>query len=222
MTMSHEEAATKLRDAARRLSAKSLLRDGDSLSMRLAGTGQVLLLTATRNEPHIDAVPLAEGASGNDAPGASPSQHLVVYRSRPDVGCVVLNRQQWAASLHAFGEDMPGVFDEQVRHLGRSVGVLDESIATPDGLRRLRSGANAFVLPGQVLCLGMVLERAIFNAELLEKCAKAYVLASCTGLPVGRIPWLVRWIANGRLMKDERRAATKYATGQTPELSTAY
>jgi hypothetical protein len=222
MTNSYEEAATKLRDAARRFGAKSLLKDGDSLSIRLAGTGQMLLLTATRNEPHIDTVPLAEDARGNDDPGAWRSQHLAVYRSRRDVGCVLLNRQQWATALHAFGQDMPGVFDEQVRHLGRSVGVLDESIYAPGGLRRLRSGANAFVLPGQVLCLGMVLERAVFNAELLEKCAKAYVLASCTGLPVGRIPWLVRWIANGRLMKDERRAATRYAAGQTPELSTSY
>jgi hypothetical protein len=130
---------------------------------------------------------------------------------------VLLNRQPWASALHEFGRDMPGVFDEQIRHLGRSVAVLD-NITTA----RLGSGANAFILPGQVLCLGMVPERTVFNAELLEKCAKAYVLASCAGLPVGRIPWLVRWIANGRLMKDERRAAADYAMGRTPVLSTSY
>jgi hypothetical protein len=127
-----------------------------------------------------------------------------------------------AGALHAFGRDMPGVFDEQIRHLGRSVALLDEPVAAPAGRKRLASRANAFVLPGQVPCLGMVLERAIFNAELLEKCAKAYVLASCAGLPVARIPWRVRWIANGRLMKDQRRAAARYASGQTPELSIAY
>ena len=68
----------------------------------------------------------------------------------------------------------------------------------------------------------MVPERTVFNAELLEKCAKAYVLATCAGLPVGRIPWLVRWIANGRLMKDERQAAAQYAMGLAPVLSTSY
>jgi hypothetical protein len=216
MKISHELAAGKLLDAAGRLATKGLLHAGDSLSMRLAGAGQILLLTATDTGPQIAAVPLAE--VGDAAPLA---QHLGVYRARPDVGCVLLNRQPWASALHSFGRDMPGVFDEQVRHLGRSVGVLD-CIATPQGHARLSSGANAFVLPGQVLCLGMVPERTVFNAELLEKCAKAYVLATCAGLPVGRIPWLVRFIANGRLMKDERRAAERYAMGQAPELSTAY
>ena len=133
-----------------------------------------------------------------------------------------MNRQPWAAALHALGGDMPGIFDEQIRHLGRSVGALDGPPGAPHNLARLRSGANAWVTPEHVLCLGMIPERTVFNAELLEKCAKAYVLATSAGLPVGRIPWLVRWIANGRLLKDERRAAAQYALGQTPELSTAY
>jgi len=86
----------------------------------------------------------------------------------------------------------------------------------------LQSGANAFILNQQVLSLGMTLDRLVFNAELLEKCAKAFVLASSTGKPVGKIPWLVRWIANGRLMKDERHSAQQYARGQTPVFKSAY
>ncbi len=117
---------------------------------------------------------------------------------------------------------MPGVFDEQIRHLGRSVARLDDSLGTIAIQKFLRSGANAFVASGQVLCLGMIIERAVFNAELLEKCAKAYVLAYSSGMPVGKIPWLVRWIANGRLMKDERNAAEQYANGLTPAFSSAY
>jgi len=67
-----------------------------------------------------------------------------------------------------------------------------------------------------VLCLGMTLERLVFNAELLEKCAQAYLLARATGLAVRRIPWLVRLVATGRLRRDQRRAAASYARGEAP------
>lgn len=150
------------------------------------------------------------------------SATLAVYQARSDVESVLLNRQPWAAALHALGQDMPGIFDEQVRHLGRKVALLDDAIGAPASRARLRSGANAFAMPARVLCLGTIPERTVFNAELLEKCAKAYVLASSAGLPVGRIPWLVRWIANGRLQKDQKHAAKQYARELTPALSSAY
>ena len=217
------DAMTKLREAALRLRAKGLLQAGDTLSLRVAGADQFLLLAATDDDdPLIRLLPLPVAGIGATEQGTPPSQHLGVYQTRPDVGSVLLNRQPWAAALHELGRDMPGIFDEQIRHLGRSVALLDDGADTPASRALLRSGANAFVMPGQVLCLGMIPERTVFNAELLEKCAKAYVLASCADLPVGRIPWLVRWIANGRLMKDERRAAAQYAAGQTPALSSAY
>ncbi len=206
-----------------------MLQPGDSLSMRLAGTDRVLMLTAgdtvPQIAPQIETVALPSTAIEF---GHSPlNRHLAVYQTRADVGAILLNRQPWAAALHELDGDMPGIFDEQIRHLGRSVARLDDgsgaSAMKASALKAiLRSGANAFVASGQVLCLGMIVERTVFNAELLEKCAKAYVLASSTGMPVGKIPWLVRWIANGRLMKDERNAAEQYANGLTPAFSSAY
>jgi ribulose-5-phosphate 4-epimerase/fuculose-1-phosphate aldolase len=218
--MDNDSAAAKLRDAAARLDAKGLLQPGDSLSLRVAGNGQILLLTATSDAPQIMTVALSP-AAGRDRSTAL-AQHLAVYQVRPDVGCVLLNRQPWSAALHSLGQDMPGVFDEQIRHLGRKVALLDDLIGAPASRACLRSGANAFAMPGRVLCMGTIPERTVFNAELLEKCAKAYVLASSAGQPVGRIPWLVRWIANGRLQKDQKHAAAQYAKGLTPVLSTAY
>jgi ribulose-5-phosphate 4-epimerase/fuculose-1-phosphate aldolase len=213
--MNYDDAIARLNEAAKRLHAKGLLHADDTLSMRLAGSGQILLQAGYGTTQKVDIVPLGDAEAGVRAPLA---QHLAVYRARADVGCVLLNRQPWAASLHALGHDMPGVFDEQIRHLGQSVALSDG----PTANARLRNGANAWITGGQVLCLGTLPERTVFNAELLEKCAKAYVLATSAGLPVGRIPWLIRWIANGRLMKDERRAAEQYAQGKTPVLSTAY
>lgn len=218
MQMNYDAAIARLNDAARRLSAKGLLEPDDTLSMRLAGSGNILLQTGSGPAQQVEIVPLAD--DGARAPLAA--QHLAVYRTRADVGCVLLNRQPWASALYALENDMPGVFDEQIRHLGRTVALLAGPVELPLNQARLRSGANAWIAPGHVLCFGTLPERTVFNAELLEKCAKAYVLATSAGLPVGRIPWLVRWIANGRLLKDERSAAEQYARGQMPVLSTAY
>lgn len=219
--MNYDDAIARLNDAARRLCAKGLLQPDDTLSMRLAGCDNILLQTGSGQAQQVDIIPLADRpATGTHEPLVG--QHLAVYGARADVGCVLLNRQPWAAALHALGSDMPGVFDEQIRHLGSSISLLEGPVELPANQARLRSGANAWIAPGHVLCFGTLPERTVFNAELLEKCAKAYVLATSAGLPVGRIPWLVRWIANGRLLKDERRAAEQYALGQTPVLSTAY
>ena len=216
--MNYDAAIARLNDAARRLCAKGLLEPDDTLSMRVAGSDNILLQTGSGLAQRVDIVPLANRSAGDPL----VAQHLAVYHVRPDVGCVLLNRQPWASALYALSGDMPGVFDEQIRHLGRSVVKLPGPVELPSNRERLRSGANAWIAPGHVLCFGTLPERTVFNAELLEKCAKAYVLATSAGLPVGRIPWLVRWIANGRLLKDERRAAEQYAMGQTPVLSTAY
>jgi ribulose-5-phosphate 4-epimerase/fuculose-1-phosphate aldolase len=217
----------KIRAAATRLGTRGLLQAGDSLSQRVAGTGQIMLLTVEIDSAHT--VVLAQlheksdGLTYSEAHSENPlRQHMTVYQNRKDVGAILLNRQPWAGTLRELGQGMPGIFDEQIRHLGTRVARLEHQIITPVNCTFLRNGENAFVLENQVLCLGMTLDRAIFNAELLEKCAKAFVLASSTGKPVGKIPWLVRWIANGRLMKDERYAAQQHALGQVPVFKSAY
>jgi hypothetical protein len=109
---------------------------------------------------------------------------------------------------------MPGLFDEQVRHLGGKVARLSPST--------LESGDNAFLMGDSVLCFGMTLDRLIFNAELLEKCAKAFLLAHSTGSKLTLVPWWVRLIAGRRLLRDERFAAECHAEGRVPVFKSAY
>lgn len=201
--------------AAQRLGERGLFQAGSTLSQRIAGTDQVALLDAESAVLRFASVKSAE--QGDQA---ILDAHLQVYRLRADAGAVLINHQPWALALHELGQDMPGIFDEQVRHLGRRVARVGAR-ALLDGAA-LRGGVNALVLPGQVVCIGMTLDRAVFNAELLEKCATAFALASASGQPVGTIPWLVRYIANGRLRKDQRFAASEYAAGRVPHFKSAY
>lgn len=188
-----------------------------SLSLRVPGGEAFVLLESDR--PHAP----SPQALRTQAAGMA-AVHAAVYQARPDVGGVFISQQPWARDLVHLRQTMPAVFDEQVRHLGREVAHAAQPIVTlPARAHRVLSGgANAYVFDDFVLCLGLTRERLIFNAELLEKCAKAYVLATLTGRRVGTLPWLVRFIANRRLIKDEGRAAQAHARGEVPTGLNAY
>jgi len=209
----------RLQAARQRLASRGLVRPGDSLSLRLPGDGACLfaLEPAAAGDNGFARMPLALPCMS-----AAAEVHRLIYLARADAGALLLSRQPWAATLPAAGGTLPGVFDEQLRHLGAQV----TQIPTPRARERVRAhlagGANAFGIGTQVLCLGMTLERLVFNAELLEKCAQAYLLARATGLAVRRIPWLVRLVATGRLRRDQRRAAASYARGEAPARVAGY
>ena len=92
-----------------------------------------------------------------------------------------------------------------------------------DGLEQaIANGANIAIFGTRRVCLGVTPERIVFNAELFEKCAKAFVIARCSGGTVRRIPWWVRVIAGGRLKKDQARATESLDAGRIPEGMNAY
>jgi hypothetical protein len=204
----------QLQAARQRLASRGLLRPGDSLSLRLPGAGACLFLqqeSAAAPERAFDRISLAVPAMT-----AAAEQHRLIYLARGDAGALLLNRQPWAAGLRAAGGALPGLFAEQLRHLGARVAHMPTPRTFEQVRAQLVGGANAFGIGAQVLCLGMTLERLVLNAELLERCAQAYLLARATGLKVRRISWLVRVLSAARLRRDQRRAAASYARGEAP------
>ena len=243
----HEHHARVL-ESFNRLRDKNLLgEDHLSMSVRIPGRDAFAFLDLDRPEslatqtpggvlPRAKQVVILDFA-GQPLPTEEPEAgiarlerrrlHGGIYAARPDVGAIVLNRPLWGGALAQIQHPMPGIFDEQARQMGPRVERLPANIVTgsglaPEILKILRGGANVFIYEEHALCLGMTRERAIFNSELLEKCAKAYVLALATGQPIRRIPWFVRFIAHRRLLKDERRSAAAYARGEIPTGFTAY
>jgi ribulose-5-phosphate 4-epimerase/fuculose-1-phosphate aldolase len=137
----------------------------------------------------------------------------LIFARRPGVGGVIVAQPSWGVSLHRIDCVMPALFDEQVRQLGPSVETLDwspgQAVSTSDA-GKLARGDAVYLWNGQVLVLGYTLERAVFNLELFEKCAKSYLLAHQTGGSVSQVPWWVRLIAFRRLRRDEKKAALAY------------
>jgi ribulose-5-phosphate 4-epimerase/fuculose-1-phosphate aldolase len=218
---------TQLLDACRRLARKGFLNDrSDSVSARIPGTGDMLLL-----DPLLDGLEdWRRIAHARLTPISSPSPHTAaalhgeIYRARPDVGAIAISSPAGVRLLKSAGGALPPLFDEQVRHIGLpSWTPLEAGPESKQQIRKaFRSGANAALLGERLVCLGMTVERVSHNTELLEKCARAYVIALAAGGTVRTLPAWVQFIANRRLERDERRAEASFANGQQPEGTTAY
>lgn len=200
-----------LLDAMHRLDDKHLLGADGSVSVRMPGTDD-LLIGMLGTEPvrvPLSAKPKSESAQ----------QHVAVYAARPDVGAIALGGGAFGRMLGSFGGHLPQLFDEQARHLGATAAPMlrhaDDLQA--DARQCLATGGNVWASEHGVLVFGSTVHRLVLNAELLEKCAKAYVLALATGGRLYTLPWWVCRIANGRLKKDQERAAQCFAQGQLSE-----
>jgi ribulose-5-phosphate 4-epimerase/fuculose-1-phosphate aldolase len=196
-----------------RLAAKGLLAgSGASLSVRCPGGTSMWFGAAAADAPVLR-------DWGDAAAEAAAAVHALAYARRPDVGAVARGGGPFGMHLAGFGGALPQVFDEQARHIGPMPRAVDDE----NGLgAALRTPGSALVLRGSPLCWGTTPRRLALNAELFEKCAKAYVLAVATGGRVRPLPWWVRRIANGRLARDQRAAALAFARGEQPKESTSY
>lgn len=215
--MERAQIETQLLKGCRRLARKGFFNTpADSFSMRLPGTAEMIFTSGQKNWLQIGvadlhSVPFSckDGWAGF---------HASIYQERADAGAVAISSPKGARLLARHGGLLPPIFDEQVRHIGSPVRPLKDkgtSCAQMAG-STFRRGTNATLLGERLLCLGMTCERVLFNSELYEKCAQAYVIARASGSRIGLIPLWVRMIANRRLLQDERRAAASYRIGCIP------
>ena len=198
-----------------RLTGRGLLQpENASLSLRWPGS-ETMWLGRKQDE-------MPQAFSTADvvvSPDEAAARHAAIYRLRSDVGAIAIGGGVYGAFLGDLGGVMPQLFDEQARYLGR----MGEQVRkTSDLTSALRRGGNALLMNGAPVCLGPTATRVAHNAELFEKCATAYVLAVAAGGSPEQLPWLVRWIANGRLGKEQRRAAQNFAAGLLPAESGGY
>jgi ribulose-5-phosphate 4-epimerase/fuculose-1-phosphate aldolase len=205
---SHADIEHKLCHAAAKLAGKGLMLPGDTLAQRIPERQSVAAVTLRSRQD------VPEDVVWSSLRASPETQYHRIFAARPDVGAVLAGQPAWASALAKRDLGIPAVFDEQIRHLGleaRRISGLPEGKALA---ALLSGGANAFMLDRQVLCFGMTLDRVVMNTELLEKCAKAYLLAISTGERIRRIPWIVRFIANGKLRQDEKEARVHHLRGE--------
>ena len=206
-------------ETCRRLVEKGfLIGTGGNVSVRAAG-GRAFAVTPS-NTDYLQMSPAEICVLGLDAavlegemkPSIESSMHAAIYANRPDAAVVIHTHQVYASAFALINQPIPALYDEQVRFLGRSVEIVDYAPSGTSFLKKaivskLGSHANAYILKNHgALCLGDSVERAVFNVELLEKCALTYLLALCTGKKVSKIPLPIREIIFARLRKDQALA----------------
>lgn len=156
-----------------------------------------------------------EQLEGRLRPSVESGMHAAIYQVRPDVQAIIHTHQIYSSTLALIGKDIPALFDEQVRFLGRIVKVIPYA---PSGTRMLknkisrnvRDNANAYLMKNHgALVFGSDMERAVLNVKLLEKCAITYLLALSTGEKITKIPLWVREIAVQKLRKDQKNIEKK-------------
>ena len=203
----------ELVDIERRLEAKGLFdRSSSSLSLRVPGENAALFTLGG------DAPRTLELDAETDEHAAI---HACVYRARQDVGGVVVGTSRWTTALASLGIAVPSLFDEQARHIGPGAPpIAERDLSSLE--RALSTGTNALVIGNLRIGLGSTPNRVVLNADLFEKCTKAFVVASATGGSVhGLPPWACElWYE--RLRKDQLRAAAAYGAGRVPSGMDAY
>ena len=221
--MPRMQIETQLLDGCRRLAGKGFFNSpADSFSLRIPGKTEMILTSGLVDWSRIEIADLRtaslfskEGLCG---------LHASIYRERADAGAVTISSPKGARLLARFGGLLPPIFDEQVRHIGSSASPLPDVDSVHGNMVRktFKQGANAALLGERLLCLGMTCDRVLYNTELYEKCAQAYVIARAASNQIGLIPMWVRLIANHRLLRDERRVAECYRNGCIPDSISTY
>ena len=201
-----------LKDVAR-FRAKGLYGNPeDSFSIRVPGRSEFFMVQGADTRLRRSIMDASDGVA---------ALHAHLYRARPDAGALLLGRSPWCTALAALNATIPLLFDEQARHIGK----VEASVAAGDlpGLEEaVAGGANVAIVGGQRLCLGVTPERIVLNAELFEKCAKAFVIAHSSGAPVKCLPEKSCRFYIQRMLDDQARAAASLAAGRIPEGMNAY
>jgi ribulose-5-phosphate 4-epimerase/fuculose-1-phosphate aldolase len=212
----------QLLEGCRRLARKGFLNtSADSFSLRIPGRAEMMLIPGSEDWRQAETadVRVLHFSAKDDL----SMLHAWIYQERSDVGAIAISSPKWVRLLADSGSLLPPIFDEQVRHIGSAGFLKSEEPIRREYVRQMfRRGGNAALFGEHLLCLGMTCDRVLFNTELYEKCAQAYVIAGACEGRISRIPFWVRMIANRRLLKDEATATASYRDGRVPQEITTY
>ena len=142
-------------------------------------------------EDDVVIVDVASGEAVDSQRAASYElpMHLVVYRSRPDVGAIVHTHAPYVTTLSILHRPLPPVIDEMMVYFGGTVEVADyaftgtELVGT-NVVRTLGDRMGVLLANHGNVCIGRDLAHALHIAMVMESCARVYVQALMIGTPV--------------------------------------
>lgn len=200
----HDKDKTRVLNTARWLSDQGYfgcrLSSGGNVSLKSQYSG-FMVITPT-NRPYQD-MTLEDicvmdhdlkQVEGRLPPSIELEMHAVVYETRPDIGGVIHTHQVYASIFSVINQPLPALFDEVALALGEITDLVPYARSgTPELARNVRSRlgnhCHSYILQNHgALVLGVNLETALKNTELLEKTAKVHYCALSAGKAVTLTP----------------------------------
>ncbi|MGA2527065.1 MAG: class II aldolase/adducin family protein [Smithellaceae bacterium] len=132
--------------------------------------------------------------NGKLTPSVESGMHSIIYQRRLDVNVVVHTHQIYGSVFSLINEPIPALFDEVSFSLGHIVEIIPYALSGSSELAnnvagKLSNNANAYIIQNHgILSLGKNLDKALLNAELLDKVAQIYCLALSTGKTIHTLP----------------------------------
>jgi L-fuculose-phosphate aldolase len=129
-----------------------------------------------------------EKVEGRYDPSVEVIMHLAIYKAREDVGGIVHTHQKMASAVAVAGKSIPPILEEEVFALGGGIELAKYALPGTEDLARNAVEAlgsrNACLLPHHgVVAVGPRIQDALLKAEIVERAAEIYIMASMIGSP---------------------------------------
>ncbi len=179
----------------------SLRGSGGNVSVRIDNTAMAITPSAVKYQDLSVRDICVVGFDNNEIeikkgrkPSIEAGMHSVIYQKRPEINAIVHTHQTYGSVFAILNIPIPSLFDEVSWALGKKIEVVPYAVsgslelATNVGAK-LSNKTNAYIMQNHgILALGENIDKALLNAELLEKTAHIYYLALSTGKPVNTLP----------------------------------
>ncbi|MCW2276709.1 class II aldolase/adducin family protein [Heliophilum fasciatum] len=180
----------------RKIIERGLVADtGGNISVRLSADHLLITpsgMTYDRLTPDdlvVVALATGEVVQGERRPSIEVPMHRVIYQSRPDVMAIVHTHPKHATAVAATRRDLPPVIDNMVAYFGGWVRTAAYAMIGTIELGRnvvaaLGDQPAALLANHGAVAVGETVEQAFRRSELLEECARIYLLSLLAGGPV--------------------------------------
>ena len=126
---------------------------------------------------------------GSRGPTSEKALHLACYRRYPEIGGVIHSHAAYATMFALVHEPIPAIIEEVVVYLGGDVPICDYKGTGTDDLgeevaSRLADRSAAILANHGIVTLGNSPDKALHNAELVERTAMIVWGARALGNPV--------------------------------------
>lgn len=131
---------------------------------------------------------------GKFKPSIETEMHIEVYKHRRDVNAIIHTHQVFASVFSLINEPIPALFDEVTLNTGHVIDVIPYALSGSHKLSQnivsqLNNRCNCYIVQNHgALSLGISIENAFRNVELLEKISRTYYYALETGRPITKLP----------------------------------